>query len=376
MKIYVLISISPGANSKMLPPKKISIKRKTPTTEVALLDAKRFAQNRTNEKTTDQDRAVETHPLLRTRSQHAAANCKINGLNDDCLLEIFSYLPAIELCAVKDTCRRFNALAEYTAKLRYQNVRDFECVPSSDNLKDFAIFMQHFGKYVKGKLVVKTDPFFNAKKLWLLLKHCGTLKELELIGVNIRGLPIHPMKKMLQNLDTLQFKKCMGQDSDYARIINASVNLRSLTAFVNFTGGSDMLLALIARAASNIEEIYFASININGATFVDNVAKLCRLKKLNLLFMGCDNYPIAPAIEALAERNTLKYVLLREVTPNDDLAHALGKLNLHLCFLQTTFAIPEEIRELFAKYKENGFMHGFYNYKFSLSQQRSSNQLN
>lgn len=303
--------------------------------------------------------------MQRTRSQHAAANCPIFVLNDDCLLEIFSYSAAIELCAVKDTCRRFNALADYAAKRRYQQVAEFECVPNRDNQRDLAIFMQHFGKYVGGKIVVKTEPSFDAKKMWLLLKHCGALKELELIGVNVSGLPIYQMKKMLQNLDILQFKKCSGEDSDYARIINACVNLRCLTAFVNLTGATDKLLPLIAHDASNIEELFFAPIKSNHDTFVENMAKLRHLKKLILLFISCNNHRVAAAIDALAERNTLEYLLLREILPDKDLGRALDKFNnLALCLIQTEFEMSDDVLNSFGKFITYEQMSGFFNYKF------------
>lgn len=308
--------------------------------------------------------------MSRTRSQHAAANCPIFVLNDDCLLEIFSYLPAVELCAVKDSCRRFNALADYASKIRYQHAADLECVLNRDNQKDVAIFMQHFGKYVNGRIVVKTELGFDAKKMWLLLKHCGALKELELVGVNLSGLPIYQMKKMLRNLEVLQFKKCNGEDSDYARIINACVNLRCLTAFVNLTGATDKLLALIAHDASNIEELFFASINSNHDTFVENMAKLRHLKKLNLLFMSCNNLQVGAAVEALAKRNTLEYLLLRETSPDKDLGRALGKLNnLDLCFIQTEFEMSNDVLNSLGRFVADGKMFGFFNYKYSSKNQ-------
>lgn len=304
--------------------------------------------------------------VSRTRSQHAIANCPIFVLNDDCLLEIFSYLPAVELCAVKDSCRRFNALADYAAKIRYQHVTDFECVPNRDNQKDVAIFMQHFGKYVNGRIVVRTELGFDAKKMWLLLKHCGALKELELVGVNLSGLPIYRMKKMLQNLKDLQFKKCNGEDSDYARIINACVNLRSLTAFVNLTGATDKLLALIAHDASNIEELFFASINSNHDTFVENMAKLSNLKKLNLLFISCHNLQVGAAVEALAKRNTLELLHLREITPDKDLGRALDKMNnLDLCFIHTEFELSDDVLNCYGRFVPDGEMYGLFTYKYS-----------
>lgn len=42
----------------------------------------------------------------------AVSTVKMLDLNNHCLLEVFRYLKSIDMCAVKDTCQRFHALAE------------------------------------------------------------------------------------------------------------------------------------------------------------------------------------------------------------------------------------------------------------------------
>lgn len=355
---------------KMSPPKK-GLKRKNSTPEqtahrsvIVTSDVKIVIRKHTQKPSNTIE--MDPLPMPRTRSEHAVANCPIFALNDDCLLKLFTYLPAIDLCAVKDTCRRFNALADYSAKLQFEQMAEFECEPTLDGEKNLAVFMQHFGKYIGGRFLIKAEPDFDMKKTWSLLKNCGALNELELYGVNVTGLPVHNMKKTLRKLDTLQFKKCVGRDSDYARIINACVNLRSLTSFVNLTGSTDMLLQHIAHEASHIEQIFFAT-NSPSAAFVENLAKLQHLPKLNLLFVSCNHVPVAHAIEVLAKRNALECMLLREVWPDEELARALDKLtNLQLCYLQTEFEIPDMVRKRFEKFVEEKREDGFYTYKYTL----------
>lgn len=303
----------------------------------------------------------------RTRGQHALAKCKIFALNDDCLIGIFSYLPSIDLCAVKDTCRRFNALADYTAKLRFRGKDEFEWKPVSHRIHhDLTIFMQHFGKYLSGRIVLRTDAGVSIKKMWLLLKHCVILKELELVGVDVHGLPIHQMRKTLQSLECLGFKNCKGRDADYARIINACINLRSVTVFLILSGPTDSLLGDIAHEASNIEEIFFVTPLSTSETFVTNVAELRRLPKLELLFLSCHHFQMAPALEALAERNALKYMLLRDIILDEYLARALDRLdNLELCYLQAHFDMSDTVKKSFEKFEDIGFMQGFFNYRYS-----------
>lgn len=307
-----------------------------------------------------------TEPLARTRGQQAIADCKLFTLNDDCLLKIMSYLDGMDLCAVKDTCRRFKYLSEYAAQLKFIKYTDFEYSPDGENEPDYMIFMKHFGKNVTGKVTLKGERAMNVKNMWLLLKRAGPIKELEFIDVDVHGLPIWSMKKVLQNVQILQFKKCFGKDEDYARIIRACANVRSLTIFVNMSGATDQLLAIIARHPSKIEEIYFSSITFNPETFVDNLKQLRHLEHLSLLFLSCGHCPVASAIEAIAKRGIMKFILLRDIRPGAELARVLyGIDSLELCYLQTKYEMPDNIRELFAKFSDEGLIGDMFNYRFA-----------
>lgn len=114
--------------------------------------------------------------MPRTRSQEAIAKCKIFLLNDDCLLEIFSHLPTIDLCAVKDTCRRFSGLADSTMENRFCKERTFKWNPDFDNRKNLTLILRHFAHLIVSKMVIQIQSDFDAKKIWSLpqtaLKNC------------------------------------------------------------------------------------------------------------------------------------------------------------------------------------------------------------
>lgn len=59
---------------------------------------------------------------------------QLSHLNDDCLRELFSRLPNIDLCAIKDTCRRFKTIADEVAKQRFKYL--YECYPTDENLQE------------------------------------------------------------------------------------------------------------------------------------------------------------------------------------------------------------------------------------------------
>lgn len=71
---------------------------------------------------------------------------ELSQLNDDCLRELFSYLPSIDLCSIKHTCCRFKTLADEVAKIRFKDV--YVCVPNDDNLQEHTTILKEFGRFV------------------------------------------------------------------------------------------------------------------------------------------------------------------------------------------------------------------------------------
>lgn len=71
---------------------------------------------------------------------------QLSHLNDDCLRELFSRLPNIDLCAIKDTCRRFKTIADEVAKQRFKYL--YECYPTDENLQEHKTILKKFGHFV------------------------------------------------------------------------------------------------------------------------------------------------------------------------------------------------------------------------------------
>lgn len=261
----------------------------------------------------------------RTRQQHAIANCKIFRLNDDCLFEIFSYLPTIDLCAVKDTCRRFNALSDSIMQNRWKG-KAFACGNiDGRNERENTLILQHFGYIVENVMILKQETVYptvqkcGVKKRWIQLKHYTSLKMLTMFSQNINCLPTYRLKRTLQNLVSLNLERCVGDDSEFARIINSCINLKHLRA--NETA-SISILASICHESSNIESLDFVS---NDRTsrfsnepqtdedeihFTENLTKLQNLRKLNSLQIACNGYSVTSAIAPLAKKESIECIQL------------------------------------------------------------------
>lgn len=79
-------------------------------------------------------------------------NIKFIELNDDCLREIFSYLPMKDLCAVSECSQRFRALAESTVETVWRNGASescgFEVHGDSNDVQGDLLTLSKFGRSV------------------------------------------------------------------------------------------------------------------------------------------------------------------------------------------------------------------------------------
>lgn len=290
----------------------------------------------------------------RTRKQHAIADCKIFMLNDDCLLEIFSHLPTIDLCAVKDLCRRFNAMVESIVEKRWKG-RAFDCGYADGRTeRENTIIVQHFGHFIQNVMILKQEVVYpvkktGAKKRWIQLANYTALKKLTMFDNNVNRLPICHVKKNLQHLESLDLSGCVGTDSEFAHIINACKNLKNLRIE---HGASIFLLTSICHESSNIESLNFAPMNklspcssefrngVNEITFGENLAKLYKLQKLKRLTMVCDKFPVSAGIAPLAQKTSLEFINLFLVRSDVDLLRAfdgwaVAKMREHWCWKET-----------------------------------------
>lgn len=286
-------------------------------------------------------------PMPRTRRQHAIASCEIYRLNDHCLLDVFSYLPTIDLCAVKHTCRRFNALADVTVKKRFDTKYPFDpekqfILQNATNYKDTTLILKHFGQFVKSAQIKFTSGSHLNKNMWLLLKHCTSLKRLDFFDENISSLPTYQMRRILRNLNYLAFHDKSDNGLNFGRIISACENLEYLSYFSSWTGDG---------AIPWLEE---------------NTLNIQSLRNLQFLAIGTsNNCRIAPFVNAIAENDSLNALFLDNVNADADLARAVRRItNLCFCVITTEFQMTETCRNAFEGFIDKGRIDGYYTYNF------------
>lgn len=71
----------------------------------------------------------------------------IDALNDDCLREICRQLEAVDLCAIAQTCLRFNAAARHAFRARYRRAK-FVLEPNTWPIPRAEVLLRHFGQHI------------------------------------------------------------------------------------------------------------------------------------------------------------------------------------------------------------------------------------
>lgn len=272
----------------------------------------------------------------------------IPQLNDDCLREIFSYLPVKDLCAIRDCSIRFCALAEATVQKMWQkrNRTEYvvEIVGDDD---DEPLTLTKFGHLISHLII--SDPVFshtNDVDIRSAFECCTSLKTLNLKLVDLSLIPFD----ILKTIDELKLYSCIGDDWLHLKIINACETLKHLKLLMN---PKEHLLTAINQH-SNIESVSWEVYGAENSTFVDvkNLYKLKKLKKLvvhgyqGYTFKGLSlsyRFPqVTETIKFLARSSSLEELNISYFDPDNYFFKALNRFtSLKCCVLSTYVKISD-----------------------------------
>lgn len=306
----------------------------------------------------------------------------ILDLLDDCLVTVFSYLPTVDLCAVMDSCQRFETLAKEQFMVRYRH-NPVIFAPKFDDSHDRADFsdavkvVHYFGSLIRAlsvhNIIEKEDSYYWED----VMVHCSALVELKVTGCALRFLCYHQQKP--ETIQSLILNKCLGDDHDLNDTIYSLPNLKRLTieyghygmatAFLrrqipaleeitvrcvrsrtvdlnvvlpffiasnaqlkrihfNFNYVKCDILETIAMHSRDLESLSLQLYENHYAPFPEDIAKLRRLQHLSELQISCAVYDesIRAPIAALAEKNLLHTLSISDAGITIDLCLALKKM--------------------------------------------------
>lgn len=160
----------------------------------------------------------------------------ILNLNDDCILEIFSRLPLLVLCEVRDTCQRLRSLADYYFSTMHKSL-NFGCRTIKG--ARFKLFTQEetknillsFGHHIEA-LIIHAD-LFAAKPdevLQTLNDFCDNrqLDHLKLIKFAFDERIVENCDRLFGSVTTLTIDKCYAEDDVFEKLLRKCTSMRHL----------------------------------------------------------------------------------------------------------------------------------------------------
>lgn len=161
-------------------------------------------------------------------------------LNDDCFLELFKYLPAADLCSIKQTNQRLWHLTNYYFQCDY-SLKEKQVKLTEINGSKLAEVLQLCGHYIRDLIIesphnysdmndfnenynchIENQP--NTYISQLIATYCReNLRVLRLKSVFLSGFSTSNLDQALNNLQIIEMNKCCG-DAD--QFMNHCPNVR------------------------------------------------------------------------------------------------------------------------------------------------------
>lgn len=209
-------------------------------------------------------------------------------LNDDCLREIFFWLPLLDLLSISDTCKRFRAIS-MTISSRKHTAIDLNATDKPLSPYQMLRLIQNFGRIVRD-LCFKRVEFLNelqTQKIFdLIVENCsGNLKSLSIGGVQI-DLSASQMRPFFGSLNELRLENC---------------HMTMSTVDNSFTECNDLLRFKVIQCQSIFEF----------------VPQQCfpKLETFQIFDAGLTNFP--KMLEFLANHESLKHINLINIRGQD-----------------------------------------------------------
>lgn len=281
----------------------------------------------------------------------------LNILNDDCIVEIFEFLPLYDLCNVAEVCQRFRDNAQKAFRLHHTSFNTSELSKAGDVVfartdmimaeKLFRLFGYFIHELkVEGRFLKTTAE--QETIMFLATKYCISLAfktlTLDKIRMDVEMRWIFPLLDMFARLPALELHSCR-LNADFGRFLSicqiSSIQVYSLqgswewmnftfwyvrrmmlmeiwlpesamTEFIKLNGHLQTLIIHQSNLSSEIfKNVADHMPNLQGFSFVGsnprdpktrkNVLRLASLKSLTKLSLNCGRFSLKNLIDELSK---------------------------------------------------------------------------
>lgn len=235
-------------------------------------------------------------------------------LNDDCLMEIFSYMDLRSLQTLASVCWRFKSICEYMYT-RYRSLDVELCTP----LRILHLMLHNVGSSLQS---LKME-FCRESELVLVSKYCKSLRLFSIKGYSF-PFNVKQLSGIFTNLQRLDLIDCKLSDKCLSSLLEASrkSSEASVLEELNISRNDELIgSALVDIVGLKVIDLSFCY-RLKPEYFIEFVAKNKNLRKLNII--ECDSLE-KDCIKAISIHST-ELEELHTTHPYDNCLDALQKL--------------------------------------------------
>ncbi|GLG95629.1 uncharacterized protein GBIM_02572 [Gryllus bimaculatus] len=266
----------------------------------------------------DGEKLIISPELMEARARSSRevdeSQCRINILNDDCLMHIFSFLPKMDLVKIERVCKRWQAVSRsmwlYLQHLDFNfmfyNPRAF---PTANILRGLLV---RCGPNLASLDLSFRPNEFNNRIFSIVAKLTPNLRSLNASGLPLASHSMRRLSEVAHQLQRVNFDGCSGLlDRDLRSLFQKCPNLESVVLSHNnqLTGKclagfrSEKLCELVLDHCNNLRSRFLAD-------------GLRRMKKLTHLSVNsCINLTSSDIVEILESLPQLQYLSIGKYFP-------------------------------------------------------------
>jgi hypothetical protein len=210
--------------------------------------------------------------------------CKIDMLNDYCLMHVFSFLSMRERVKVERVCKRWQAasLASWVGMkhLDFKTAFRFSSVAVL-NTHILKAGLKRCGRYLESLSLSRKFNSLGESALGTVASTCQRLRYLELVNVQVTSAGLRSLSAISHQLIALSLDGCRGLiDEDLENLFMQSPHLESVTLRNNIAVTGKCLCGL---TQAPLRELVLADrSNLEGDYLLEVLPKLQGLKRLSL----------------------------------------------------------------------------------------------
>ncbi|KAJ6649195.1 hypothetical protein Bhyg_04429 [Pseudolycoriella hygida] len=304
----------------------------------------------------------------------------IMSLNDDCFFKIYSFLPVVDWCSLRETCTRFRRISDECFKRQHQNfninVQTLYGLNDLVSIEHVKSLIRNFGQTIKKLIINKTnfryqddpstllrlldrycieledlklvgiellvddvgecgrlfhkltrlviDGWRNVQSFMLCLAQCLSLKKLEIIGMEFPRTDEPLTHQQFPSLESFTMRNCFDDNNSFIRqFFIQNIQLKEVKLMKCSPDRHGRVVNAFSIALPMLQSLSISTKGVHSQTVRHWYQRIPPLKKLEVDLFLAEDFEIDMCLSKLLERECLKELLIASFPFNNELLRRL-----------------------------------------------------